>query len=173
MNFSRLNLRPIALLAATALLSLLIRGTLYAGETDLKLPPLKDQPDGFAGLKWGDSADKLADQGLLFGEGSSEQYVVPGDGRTWEGFEIDEMKFSFKKNQLVMVRLSFAESAKPDSIKEYAMKKYDKPSLENKRDGVTSYVWNDDVFGVILRIRPQSVPELSLMNHELALALSF
>jgi hypothetical protein len=174
MNKIRLNPRQIIiLLAAMALLSVILCQPLYAAEEiELSMPPLKDQPDGFAGLKWGDGAGKLAEEGIMFSEGNAEQYVVPGDGRTWEGFAIDEIKFSFKKNQLVMVRLSFAESVKPDKIKDFAMKKYAEPSLESNRNGGTSYVWNDDDFGVILQIRPQSVPQLSLMNHKLALALS-
>jgi hypothetical protein len=166
--------RAIFFPVTAALLAVTLCGALYAGEVGLKTPPMKDRPDGFAGLKWGDSADKLDDY-IMFSESASggpEQYVVPGDGREWEGFAVDEMKFSFKKNQLVMVRLSFAESVKSDAIKEYALKKYSDPSLESKRNGGVSYVWNDDDFGVILTIYPQKNPEISLMNHKLAMALS-
>jgi hypothetical protein len=161
-------------LIAAALIAAGLCGALYAEEIDFKTPPMKDRPDGFAGLKWGDSADKLEDY-IMFSESASggpAQYVIPGDGREWEGFVIDEMKFSFRKNQLVMVRLSFTESVKSDEIKEYALKKYSKPSLESKRDDGVSYVWNDDDFGVILTLHPQKNPEISLMNHRLALELS-
>jgi hypothetical protein len=161
-------------LAVAAFWAVALCGRLYAGEIDLKLPPLKDRPDGFAGLKWGDPADKLEGY-IMFSEaesGGPEQYVVPGDGKAWEGFAVDEIKFSFWRNQLVMARLSLADSVKPNDVKEYAMKKYGAPSLESKRDGGVSYVWNDDTFGVILTVYPSKKTEVSLMNHKLALELS-
>jgi hypothetical protein len=169
-----LNRITLIFLAAAAFWAVVLCGGLYAGEVDLRLPPLKDRPDGFAGLKWGDPADKLEGY-IMFSEGESggpEQYVVPGDGRTWEGFAVDEIMFSFRRKQLVMVRLSLADSVKSDEVKEYAMKKYASPSLESKRNGGVSYVWNDDDFGVILTVNPSKKPEVSLMNHKLALELS-
>jgi hypothetical protein len=161
-------------LAAAAFWATALCGGLYAGEIDLKLPPLTDRPDGFADLKWGDPPDKLEGY-IMFSEsesGGPEQYVMHGDGRTWEGFAVDEIKFSFQRSQLVMVRLSLAGSVKSDEVRDHAMKKYAEPSLESKRDGGVSYVWNDDDFGVILALHPSKKPEVTLMNHKLALELS-
>jgi hypothetical protein len=164
----------VVFLAAIAFCATALCGGLYAGEISLDLPPLNEGPEGFAGLKWGDPADKLDDYIMLNeGEsGGSELYIVHGDGRTWEGFAVDEIGFSFRRNQLVMVRLSLAGSVKSDDVRERAVKKYAEPSLENQRGGGVSYVWNDNDLGVIITLHPSKRPEVFLMNHTLARALS-
>jgi hypothetical protein len=79
MNKIRLDPRQILLTVAMALLAVILCGPpCAAGEIELNLPPLKNRPDGFAGLKWGDNAGRLGDDGIMFSEdeGSSEQYIV-------------------------------------------------------------------------------------------------
>jgi hypothetical protein len=137
------------------------------------LPPLtlKNSPDGFGGLNWGDSAKKLGDDKILFNEGksdASQSYTIPGEGIKWDDFEISDVNFFFRYDQLVMVRIYFTDSTDTEQLKKHAMEKYDEPTLTKTDDGGVSYLWRDEVIGVSLQIYPNRLPRVSLINQELA-----
>jgi hypothetical protein len=135
-------------------------------------PGLKNAPDGFAGLKWGDPPDKLGDEAIMFNEGKPgglEAYVMPGESLAWDDFRINEAVFSFKNNKLILVRITFLNSTDVKKLTDYAMEKYEAPSLTKNRNGGVAYVWDDEETGVTLQIYPDKLPELGLINHRLAM----
>jgi hypothetical protein len=174
-NFSQSNPKVFLFLAALALLAAAMYQPVYAASDDaeIRIPPLKERPEGFAGLKWGDPSENLGDDKITFSEnGGDEHFTVPGEGLTWEGFAINDARFSFSKNKLTVVRISFADSVKTSQIKSRVMSKFDKPSLETERNGGTAFVWNDADLGVILQTYTDKAAELILMNHKLAQELA-
>jgi hypothetical protein len=140
---------------------------------EISIPPLKERPEGFAGLKWGEPSEKLGEDKIMFSEnGNTEQFTVTGEDLNWDGFAINDARFVFSKNQFTVVRISFEDSVKTSQLKSHVMSKFDKPSLETERNGGTAFVWNDADLGVILQIYPNKAAELTLMNHRLALELA-
>jgi hypothetical protein len=148
--------------------------TQEAEETEA-LPPLKDAPEGFAGLKWGDPPDGLEGDATLFDEENSkgpEQYVLQGEDLAWDDFRISEASFSFREKKLVLVRLTFINSADAEKLKDHLIEKFGNPSLVKEINGGVSRLWEDEEIGVTLRIFPGKPPELGIMNHKLAMSLA-
>jgi hypothetical protein len=137
------------------------------------LPTLKNRPEGFAELKWGDPSSKMSAENIYMAEGgsSSEMYVMPGGDITWDDFPINDVNFMFTRDQLVMVRISFLDSIDVKKLEKHVFDKFEKPSATKKINGGTVNLWEDEEVGAVLQLYQGKLPVLILMNHELAMTL--
>lgn len=137
------------------------------------LPQLKNRPEGFEELKWGDPSSKMNAEDISMHEGDSvsETFVLSGDGISWDDFAINDVNFLFTKDQLVMVRISFLESVDEGKLKKHLLKKFEKPSVTKEANGGTVTLWEDEEIGVVLQLYSGKLSMLVLMNHKLANSL--
>jgi hypothetical protein len=161
--------------AAALLLLPAISGTAGAGDV-LEIepfPPLKNRPEGFAGLTWGDPSSKMGAESISMAEGgsSSETYVMPGGDIMWDDFSINNVNFLFTRDQLVMIRISFLDSIDVKALEKHVLDKFEKPSSKKNMNGGTVSLWEDEEIGVVLQLYKDKLPTLVMMNHKLAESL--
>jgi hypothetical protein len=142
----------------------------------LELPPLKNRPEGFGGLVWGDPPEKLDAGRITFSESEdpdSETHTISGEGLAWGDFQVNDARLQFRRGKLVMVHVWFIESTDTEKLVDYAMEQFEKPSIEKSADGGGKiYLWDDEEIAAILNIYPDKLPRLALMHHGLARELS-
>jgi hypothetical protein len=120
------------------------------------IKPLTGKLDGFGGLKWGDSPNKLGDAKLIHNSAELKRsiYTKNNEITKFNGFGVKVVCYIFLESKLVFVVVTFADSATKEQLKNYTLKLLGNPyAIYN--DGY-KYEWIDDDFLASLQLSDTS-----------------
>jgi hypothetical protein len=120
-----------------------------SNDTSVCVKPIKNRPDGWGGIKWGDSPEKFGKHGVLIERDGKrlEVFKKTKDTAVLGGVRIIEIRYYFVDNKLAMIDFLCAKSTKPELLS-YAVEEFGKPQLTEIN--YTIFGWYDDIVNVCI-----------------------
>lgn len=132
------------------------------------MPQMKNSPDGFRGLKWGDPATKIQGRKIVEDSGYLKIFVDPKAKLSLGNVPLESINYVFCKNRLMGVDLRFSNSHFQD-MKQILYTQYGQPISEKPH--IDRFGWLDDNAMVNLEkyldgssVKISSIYEINLMD---------
>ncbi len=134
------------------------------------IPDFKNSPDGFRGLKWGDSVSALGvNAELIRNEPKIEtvQYSKKGEVLSLGGADLSQVVYFFWKDKFISVMLICKSPSDFHPLKEVAIERFGNPVKPNRY--IEKYGWLDDNAMINLSKNPPSmaITSVSLLLQQI------
>lgn len=114
-----------------------------------EMPKIQNSPEGFRGLKWGDSAEKLPNKSLVEQDGDISQYYIRTDDKLSIGdANLETICYAFFQDKFRYVAIRFYGYENFDNLLRAFKAQFGTPKRPNRY--LDKYTWMDsDVFIIV------------------------
>lgn len=112
---------------------------------------IKNSPDGFRGVKWGDPPSALGDRDKVEGTPLLSTYIKKGDALSFGDAEVKEIEYTFVRDRLfAAATITVKYKRDCDRLKDALVAEYGTPSLDEKE----KTVWKLDTITIYYKYDP-------------------